>query len=79
MDLLFKTFQGITVDKDGNITKMGMISINANQVIGVIECIDKFECVISNCCSLLIIGGGQITIQGKLADVVEKLQEDKGY
>lgn len=66
-------FQGMTADKDGNKSMMGRVALNSSQIVGVLECVDKHECVIPDICAVLLIGGGQISVQGKLEDIIEQL------
>lgn len=63
----------MTADKDGNKSIMGRVGLNTAQIVGVLECVDKHECVIEDICSVLLIGGGQISISGKLEDILEQL------
>lgn len=70
-----KIFQGITADKDGNKTLMGRVALVTTEITGVLECVDKHECVIEDCCAVLFRGGGQISVKGKLEDIVESLKE----
>ena len=70
----FIIFQGLTADKDGNTTEMGKVAINITEVTGVLECVDKHECVIKNCCSILFRGGGQITVKGTIDAIIESIE-----
>lgn len=73
----FVIFQGLTADKDGNKTEMGKVAVNIQEVTGVLECVDKHDCIIKNCCAILFRGGGQISIKGEISNIIEQLEEKK--